>query len=232
MDEWKNIQNRCWYFNFYHILSARSPVFAHLNASLQGLTSIRSNGAEKILVEEFDKLQDVHSSSWFMFLYASRAFSLWLDLICTLFIGVVTFSFVILEQGKKFICFYNNDNQDYQSFGANALGCMKCMNLEVKFPLHWIYEIGVALLLGHPVLHFILGYHGSQVGLGITQCIGLSGLIQWGMRQSAELENQMTSVERVLEFTRIEHEPDLESVIIETFSIEVLLVNKSFSDSR
>lgn len=57
-----------------------------------------------------------------------------------------------------------------------------------------------------------LGYHGSQVGLGITQCIGLSGLIQWGMRQSAELENQMTSVERVLEFTRIEHEPDLESV--------------------
>lgn len=50
------------------------------------------------------------------------------------------------------------------------------------------------------------------MGLAVTQCIGLSGLIQWGMRQSAELENQMTSVERVLEFTRVEHEPDLESV--------------------
>ncbi|KAJ8966240.1 hypothetical protein NQ314_003655 [Rhamnusium bicolor] len=66
-----------------------------------------------------------------------------------------------------------------------------------------------ATLQGLPTIRC---YYGSAVGLGITQCIGLSGLIQWGMRQSAELENQMTSVERVLEFTRIEHEPDLESV--------------------
>lgn len=54
--------------------------------------------------------------------------------------------------------------------------------------------------------------NGAEVGLAITQCIGLTGLFQWGMRQSAELENQMTSVERVLEFTRVEHEPSLESV--------------------
>lgn len=49
------------------------------------------------------------------------------------------------------------------------------------------------------------------MGLAITQAIGLTGMLQWGMRQSTELENQMTSVERVLEFTDVEQEPPLTS---------------------
>jgi ATP-binding cassette subfamily C (CFTR/MRP) protein 4 len=53
--------------------------------------------------------------------------------------------------------------------------------------------------------------YGGSVGLAITQAITLTGLLQWGIRQSAELETQMTSVERVLEYSRIEKEPSLES---------------------
>lgn len=53
---------------------------------------------------------------------------------------------------------------------------------------------------------------GGSVGLAITQAISLTGTFQWGLRQSAELVNQMTSVERVLEFTEVEKEPILEDI--------------------
>lgn len=36
-------------------------------------------------------------------------------------------------------------------------------------------------------------------------------MLQWGMRQSAELENVMTSVERVIEYKDIDSEPSFES---------------------
>lgn len=52
---------------------------------------------------------------------------------------------------------------------------------------------------------------GTHAGLAITQSLALTGMFQWGMRQSAELENQMTSVERVLEYKNLEKEPPLES---------------------
>ncbi|KAF7996675.1 hypothetical protein HCN44_002321 [Aphidius gifuensis] len=56
------------------------------------------------------------------------------------------------------------------------------------------------------------GVSGSSVGLVITQIIGLTGMLQFTMKQLAELENQMTSVERVWEYTKLENEPPLESL--------------------
>ncbi|XP_076634046.1 putative multidrug resistance-associated protein lethal(2)03659 [Colletes latitarsis] len=131
----------------------RSPVFGHLNATLQGLPTVRAFGAQEILTKEFDQHQDLHSSAWFIFIGSSRAFGFWLDLFCVLYIVLVTYSFLLLKDDSS----------------------------------------------------------GGNVGLAITQSIGLTGMFQWGMRQSTELENQMTSVERVLEYSKVESEPPLES---------------------
>ena len=46
----------------------------------------------------------------------------------------------------------------------------------------------------------------SSVALGLSYCITLTSLFQWGVRQSAETENYMTSAERIDEYSRISPE--------------------------
>ncbi|XP_046746122.1 probable multidrug resistance-associated protein lethal(2)03659 isoform X4 [Diprion similis] len=129
----------------------RSPVFTHLNATLNGLSTIRAYGAQDILKYEFDKHQDLHTSSWYMFITTSTAFGFSLDFFCLIFITLVTFSFILIKGN----------------------------------------------------------FSGSEVGLAITQAMALTGVIQWGMRQSAEVANQLMSVERVIEYTQLPPEPNL-----------------------
>ena len=52
---------------------------------------------------------------------------------------------------------------------------------------------------------------GGNVGLAISQSVILNGMLQHGMRLTAEVVNQMTSVERVLEYTKLVKERDLET---------------------
>ncbi|KAM7356664.1 uncharacterized protein ACRADG_002316 [Cochliomyia hominivorax] len=54
-------------------------------------------------------------------------------------------------------------------------------------------------------------FNSGDVGLAILQSCALVGMCQWGMRQTAELENHMTSVERVLEYTNLPPEPPMET---------------------
>lgn len=130
--------------------TTRSPIYSHLAASLNGLSTIRAFNAENILTKEFDHHQDLHSSAFYLFMSTSRAFGFYLDFCCVVYIAIVTLSFFVMD----------NNN-------------------------------------------------GGNVGLAITQALGLTGMVQWGMRQSAELENTMTSVERVVEYDTVDPEPPL-----------------------
>uniref|UniRef100_A0A8C3ILS1 Multidrug resistance-associated protein 4 n=1 Tax=Chrysemys picta bellii TaxID=8478 RepID=A0A8C3ILS1_CHRPI len=61
----------------------------------------------------------------------------------------------------------------------------------------------------HQDLHSALD--AGQVGLALSYAITLMGMFQWGVRQSAEVENLMISVERVMEYTELEKEAPWES---------------------
>ena len=49
------------------------------------------------------------------------------------------------------------------------------------------------------------------VGLALSQSLYLAGLLQWMVRQTAEVENNMTSAERVFAYTNLEREPPTQS---------------------
>jgi len=86
-----------------------------------------------------------------MFMTTTRAFALWLDICCVIYIAVITYTFVEMDTSEV---------------------------------------------------------PGGNVGLAITQIIGLIGMTQFGIRQTSELENQMISVERILEYTELPSEED------------------------
>lgn len=87
--------------NFFRFFgSGCSPILSHVNATLQGLASVHTSGAESILEKEFHEFQDQSVSSWFLAMCATRWFGFWLDVICLAFIAVVTHSFLLMENGK------------------------------------------------------------------------------------------------------------------------------------
>ena len=53
--------------------------------------------------------------------------------------------------------------------------------------------------------------NSSEAGLVISSAMMLAIQFQWGVRQSAELENHMTSVERIIEYSKLQPEAALES---------------------
>ncbi|CAG9767407.1 unnamed protein product [Ceutorhynchus assimilis] len=164
--------------------ATRSPLIGHLNASMEGLTTIRASKKEQILAEEFDQHQDLYTSANYMNLCIKKAFGFFMDIISALFVTFIVVKLLFWQTGEL----------------------------------------------------------SGDVGLAITKASGLAMLVQWCLIQWSDLENDMTHVERVLEYTEVpqdnyegrsvENWPSLGNVVFKnvslTYKLERVLNDISF----
>ncbi|CAG9854733.1 unnamed protein product [Phyllotreta striolata] len=75
----------------------RSPIFTHLSASLQGLTTVRAFKAQSILKSEFDNYQNLNSAAYFLYVGANRTFGFWLDFLCVVYVAMVILALLFVK---------------------------------------------------------------------------------------------------------------------------------------
>ena len=84
-----------------------------------------------------------------------------------------------------------------------------CSSRALGVVMDWIclcYIAAVTIV----IMAFPDGIPGGNAGLVMSSALMLIGMFQWGIRQSAEFEAQMTAVERVLEYSKLESEAALQ----------------------
>ncbi|ALC42695.1 CG10505 [Drosophila busckii] len=98
----------------------------------------------------------------------------------------------------------------HQNLNTSALFLYTSANRAFSF---WTDLICGLYILAVTFSFLVVNQHFSSgdVGLAITQSITLVIMCQWGMRQTAEMENKMTSVERILEYAQTPSEAALET---------------------
>lgn len=158
---------------------------------MDGLSTIRAFGAEKILIDEFDNQQDTHTACWYMYISTSSAFGFTLDIMCFILVFFVIFSLLLMDTGK---------------FKSKKIK-------KFKYKIHKKKKCNL--------ISFDLGVSGDKAGLAITQAMTMTGLLQWGVRHSVEATNQLVSVERILEYSNLESEkqPDTPTQISKSWPL-------------
>ncbi|KAK5645934.1 hypothetical protein RI129_004398 [Pyrocoelia pectoralis] len=75
----------------------RGPLYNYLNATIQGLPTIRAFGVQDLLTKQFYHHQDVHVSVLHMAFSTTRAFCYWIDLLTVMYIATITlyYAFVV-----------------------------------------------------------------------------------------------------------------------------------------
>jgi len=99
---------------------------------------------------------------------------------------------------------------EYQDIHSSAWFLFVAASRWLGISLDWI-SLGYITVITIVMTLTIGSATGSQIGLAISSALFLSGSFQWGVRQSTEMESQMTSVSRIKEYSELPEEPARES---------------------
>lgn len=84
-------------FFSFQIDTAKSPVFTHLAATINGLPTIRAYNKQEILQHEFDNFQDIHSGCCFLSISTVSTFGLYMDALSATFMACIVFYYMLFE---------------------------------------------------------------------------------------------------------------------------------------
>ena len=93
-----NLYQKDTYKHFLY--AARSPLYSHISATVQGLTTIRAYREQSRFVNKLHFYQNEHSKGWHVKIGISRWFGLRVDAIGGLFIVVVMFVSIPLADSE------------------------------------------------------------------------------------------------------------------------------------
>ena len=89
------------YFNIFIVFSiARSPIYSHISATIQGLSTIRAYKQNVRFLNTLHFYQNEHTKGWYAKLMANRWFGLRLDMVGAVFITSLAFISVPLSDGN------------------------------------------------------------------------------------------------------------------------------------
>jgi ATP-binding cassette subfamily C (CFTR/MRP) protein 4 len=88
-------------FFYNQQISARSSFVGHVNATTEGLPTIRCAKVENILIDEFDSHQNLYTSASYLYLCWFRALAFIEHIYFIFFTSAILLQFLIFDTGTK-----------------------------------------------------------------------------------------------------------------------------------
>lgn len=83
--------------------TSRSPVIQHVNATINGASTIRSCAASQRLSDDFDAYLNHNVSAGFLFFATGRSLAMWLESLCIVFMATTITLFLVFDDRKQLI---------------------------------------------------------------------------------------------------------------------------------